>query len=199
MQVPCVRGLLAGRAHPTPRGLLHVERVGGRATVRVNTSSLPLHAPENEPVDLLAKVKRLPRAGMIGSWPAQVVAKTGDAVMGQARALHKTQEAMRIAHKAQRRQASKKGKQTQPQTLEFAKYSIPFTTIPTPALPAASVLAWYRKLWQDELVFKRFKSLAQLGHLSNRDDDSARAWLYGRLLVALLLEKLIRHASAISP
>ena len=49
------------------------------------------------------------------------------------------------------------------------------------------------------LVFKRFKSLAQLGHLPKRDDESAKAWLYGKLLVALLVEKLIRHASAISP
>ena len=31
------------------------------------------------------------------------------------------------------------------------------------------------------------------------DDDSVRAWLYGTLLVALLAEKLIRHASAVSP
>ena len=29
--------------------------------------------------------------------------------------------------------------------------------------------------------------------------DAAKAWLYGKFLVALLVEKLIRHASAISP
>ena len=87
----------------------------------------------------------------------------------------------------------------QPQTLEFAKYVILFTTFPAQAFPAASVLEWYRTRWQVELVFKRFKSLAQLGHLPKRDDESARAWLYGKLLVALLVEKLIRHASAISP
>ena len=31
------------------------------------------------------------------------------------------------------------------------------------------------------------------------DDASAKAWLYGKLLVALLVEKLIHHAVAISP
>ena len=70
--------LLAERGYFTARGLLHVERAGDRATVRVNTSSLPLHTPENEPFDLLAKVEGLQRAGMIGSWPVQVVATTGD-------------------------------------------------------------------------------------------------------------------------
>ena len=63
----------------------------------------------------------------------------------------------------------------------------------------AEVLEWYRVRWQVELVFKRFKSLAALGHLPKYDDDSAKAWLYGKLPVALLVEKLLRHARAISP
>ena len=60
---------------------------------------------------------------------------------------------------------------------------------------------WYRVRWQVELTFKRFKSLAGLGHLPKRSDDSARAWLYGKLLAALLAEKLVRHADsrAVSP
>ena len=51
-------------------------------------------------------------------------------------------------------------------------------------------------------MFKRFKSLAQLGHVpkyDDDDDDSAKAWLYGKLFVALLVEKLIHHGRAISP
>ena len=48
-------------------------------------------------------------------------------------------------------------------------------------------------------MFQRFKSLAQLGHLPKHNDDSAKAWLCGKLLVALLVEKLIRHALGISP
>ena len=49
------------------------------------------------------------------------------------------------------------------------------------------------------MVFKRFKSLAQLGHVPKYDDESAKAWLYGKLFVALLVEKLIHHARTISP
>jgi hypothetical protein len=52
--------------------------------------------------------------------------------------------------------------------------------------------------WQIELVFKRLKSLAQLGHVPKHDDRSARAWIYGKLLVALLTQKLIRIGRAIS-
>ena len=50
-----------------------------------------------------------------------------------------------------------------------------------------------------ELVFKRLKSLAQPGHLPKHDDRSSRAWLYGKLLVTLLAQKLIRIGRDISP
>jgi len=76
---------------------------------------------------------------------------------------------------------------------------IVFTTFPEEAFPPAAILEWYRLRWQVELVFKRFKSLAQLGHLPKQDERSAKAWLYGQLLVALLVEKLVGHAAAVSP
>jgi hypothetical protein len=86
---------------------------------------------------------------------------------------------------------------TRPGTLEFAKYVIVFTTCFSGS--TADVLRSYRMRWQIELVFKRLKSLAQLGHVPKHDDRSCRAWLYGKLLIALLTQKLIRIGRAISP
>ena len=50
----------------------------------------------------------------------------------------------------------------------------------------ADVLRSYRMRRQIELVFKRLKSVAQLGHVPKHDDRSSRAWLYGKLLATLL-------------
>ena len=83
--------------------------------------------------------------------------------------------------------------------MEYAKYVSLFTTFPQGDFPAGDILEWYRLRWQVELVFKRFKSLARLGHLPKHDEASAKAWLYGKLFTALLVEKLIAHATAISP
>ena len=72
-------------------------------------------------------------------------------------------------------------------------------TFAAPAFSAGQVLEAYRYRWQIELVFKRLKQIVQLGHLPKRQDDSAHAWLYGKLFVALLTEKLLAHARAVSP
>ena len=191
--------IVADRGYSTGSGIGHVVSAGGQVTVRVNTASLVLRTPQGQPFDLLAAVTSLERAGTVASWLATVVVENGGIVPGRVCALRKTEQAIELAHERLRRMASRKGRQLKPDTLEFARYVIVFTTFPGSVFTASEVLEWYRIRWQVELVFKRFKSLAQLGHLPKYDDESAKAWLYGKLLVALLVEKLIRHAVAISP
>ena len=167
--------------------------------MRVNTESLPLHTLEAQPFDLLKAVKAIRRAGSVRFWRVRTVDMHGGAVAGRVCALRKAREAIRIAHKSLRKKASKKGTRLQPRTLEFAKYLIAFTTFPEAEFSAAYVLQWYRTRWQVELAFMRFKALAQLGHLPTHDDESAKALLFGKLYVALLVEKLISHTRSISP
>lgn len=46
--------LLADRGYSTFRGILHVADAGGRATVRMSTSELPLHKLQDRPFDRVA-------------------------------------------------------------------------------------------------------------------------------------------------
>ena len=103
-----------------------------------------------------------------------------------------------IAHKKLRRRAARKGNNLKPETLFLAEYVMVVTTFPE-TFSASEVLEWYRLRWQIELVFKRFKQIAHLGHLPKRDDESAKAWMYGKLFTALLIEKIIEYAVSISP
>ena len=82
---------------------------------------------------------------------------------------------------------------------QYAGYVMVFTTVPASHFSTTEVLEWYRVRWQIELVFKRLKTLAELGSLPKHDDQSARAWLYGKLLIALLGQKLERLGRDISP
>lgn len=200
-QFPIAAGdkVLADRGYSTGRGIRHVTDAGGQVTVRVNSGALRLEDMHGERLDLVQSMQPLRRPGVIGSLQASVLAGKDGTVPGRVCALRKTEEATRIAVQKARREASSKGRTVKPSTLELAKYVILFTTVPKSEWSASDVLDWYRTRWQVELVFKRFKSLAQLGALPKHHDDSAKAWLYGKLLVALLVEKLIHHASSISP
>ena len=189
--------LLAGQRYSTVAGLRHVEGIDAFATVPVKTESIKLGTLEGGPFDLLAALDGL-RARVVGCWPAAVLDRGGTAVVGRVCAVRKSTEAIRLARQRFPR-ASQRSDPLQSRTLELSRYVILFTTFPRKEFPAEDVLEWYRTYWQVELVFKRFKSLAQLGHVPKQADESAKAWLYGKLLVALLIEKLVDHARYISP
>jgi transposase len=112
--------------------------------------------------------------------------------------LRKSQAAIAKARAAVMRTAIRKGRKLQPSTLLYAEYVMVFTTAPQ-SFTAQQILEIYRLRWQIELVFKRFKQLAQLGHLPKQDDESSKAWLFGKLFVALLTERLIQRAESFSP
>ena len=86
-----------------------------------------------------------------------------------------------------------------PETRKYAQYVLVFTTLPASAASTEQILEAYRLRWQVELTFKRMKSIAQIGHVPKHDDQSSRAWLYGKLFVALLSQKLARVGNTISP
>jgi hypothetical protein len=190
--------LIADRGYCHVNGIEHVVSSGGAILVRLNTAALPLFTPRGRRVPLLRRLAVLRRAGQIGEWAVHVHGASR-VIAGRMCALRKTEEAIKRAEKQLRRNASKSGEVLQPDTLEYAKYIIVFTTFAPLTFPADVVLHWYRVRWQVELAVKRLKSLAQLGHLPKADEQSARAWLYGKLFVALLTEQLIRRGQSLSP
>ncbi len=180
-------------------GIHHVASKKATVMVRVNTQSLIIQTLKGDPFPLLQNVMEIRQAGTVRSWHVQIPGRTSDVVHGRICVIRKTEEAIKMAQTKLRRSAQQKGHWLRPETLEYAKYVIVVTTFPEESFTDIDVLQWYRIRWQVELVFKRFKSIAQLGHLPKHSGESSKAWLYGKLFVALLTEKLIHHASSISP
>lgn len=191
--------VLADRAYSTGDGVQHAVSGGGDVLVRVNTGMLQLRVPGGGEFDLAGQVRTLKQSGRVGSWPAEAVRSGGSGVLGRICVVRKSQAAAEAAQKKLRSEAARKQRVVQKDTLTFAKYVIVFTTVPETVLSTEEVLEWYRARWQVELVFKRFKTLAQLGHIPKYDENSVTAWLYGKLLIALLSEKLTRQAAVFSP
>jgi hypothetical protein len=185
----------AGSCHPS--GVAGICRQGADLIVRLNTS-LPLFERDRKRFPLRAELRALPAAGSLREWPVWMHdGEQGWA--GRLCAVRKSQQAIAAAQRRIDRREQKHQQRVKPETREYACYVMVFTTLLTTQMDAAAVLEYYRFRWQIELVFKRLKSLLALGHLPKHDAPRSRAWLYGKLVVALLTQKLIRLGTSFSP
>ncbi len=202
LQYPVAAGdyVIADRGFSQAAGIHHIASHGAYVCVRVNQTALPLQNPDGSSFDLLKHVEdNLPEAGAIGEWNVTVPVAGTAGVAGRICAIRKSELAIKSATRKVKRRASKKGQELKPETLRYAAYVILFTTFPAAEFTAKSVLDDYRFRWQIELIFKRLKQLVKLGHLPKKDKESVVAWLYGKLFIALLTQRLIDHGNFISP
>jgi hypothetical protein len=190
--------VLADRGFCKPGGVRALDRQGASVIVRLNSTSLPLYQAGGAEFSLLASVRKIKSVGPVREWKVWVHADE-EKIAGRLCVLRKSEEAAKKAQRKILRKAQQGGPAPKPETLEYANYVMVFTTLPSDPFSAPDVLEWYRVRWQIELVFKRLKSLAQLGHLPKHDERSSRTWLYGKLLVVLLGQKLMRMGRDISP
>ena len=199
-RVPVAPGdiILGDRGYCHREGVGHVLHHRGDVIVRLNSTGFPLLAPDQDkPFGLLQKLRRL-KGCRPGEWTVRFA--SGDRTW-KARlcAVRKSQVAAEKAKKKIQQVATKKGKQLKADTLEFAEYVFVLATLDRDVLDTRAILNLYRARWQIELCFKRLKSLLRLGHLPKRSDESARAWIQGKLLTVLLVERLSEEARFFSP
>jgi hypothetical protein len=167
--------------------------------VRLNPQGIRLLDAQGHPFAWQQCLESIGRPGQISQWKAFIPLEDGSAVEGRICAIRKSQQATQLALRKLMKKVTKNGVALEPETVLFAGYVLVFTTLSEVEFEPHTILDWYRLRWQIELVFKRFKQIAQLGHLPKNDPESATAWLYGKLFVALLVEKLLAHANSVSP
>lgn len=171
----------------------------GFVLIRYNPFHLPLYTPTGKRFQLDRALARWPQQHQRRMWRCAVAHPEGRLIAGRLIAVRKSQTAVAAAIKQALRKASQKQYTLKRPVLEYTKYVMVFTTLPDDRFDSERCLEWYRVRWQIELVFKRLKSLAALGHLPKHDPASSQAWLYGKLFVGLLTENLIRYGKSISP
>jgi len=199
-RVPITSGdvILADRFYGTPKEVRYVVEHGGDVVVRLRAKGHGLQTPEGAAFDLLKSLRRV-RVGTAKEWPVHMVGNGPFVVAGRLCAVKRSKAASALAQKKMRHAFSHKGRKPSKQTLETARYVFVFTTIPSSLLSAQEVLEIYRGRWQIETCFKRLKSVMGFGHLPKYDPLSCRAWLHGKLVVALLAERLVESAQRFSP
>jgi hypothetical protein len=189
--------LMGDRGYARVPGLAYVNDNKGFSLVRI-VSTFPMENVHGERIVLLNLMRTLKKPEDCGEWEV-FLRHEGRVIAGRLCAVHKSQEAVEKAERKLKRRDQKQQQRVLPETIELARYMMLFTSIPNDKLTLKEVLELYRYRWQIELLFKRFKSLAQLGHLPKHEKESAKAWLYGKLLIILLTEKAIVMAKKFSP
>ena len=199
-RIPVHRGdiILGDRGYCHRKAVARVLKLKGDVLVRLNSTNFPLikHG-DDEPFELLEHARRL-KGYQPHEWNVRFEAH-GKMWPARFCVLRKSRAAAERAKTKLLREAKKKKTLLRTETLESAEYVYVLTTVGPDVFSTKQVLELYRARWQIELCFKRFKSLLQLGHVPKRSDQSARAWIQGKLLTVLLIERLVDGARLFSP
>jgi len=171
------------------RGLRHVVSCGGDVMLRMNLVNAPLIKVKS-PIQIFNKLSCLHEMaiGQAQVLKREISDEQGGVIPIQVCAFRRSEEQTREALKNLRQDASIKKYKLEPEMLEAVAYLIILTTL-SEADPV-TIINLYQYRLNSELAFNRLKPLLQLGHLKKIDHEGAKAWLQGKLFVAILIEML---------
>lgn len=185
----------AGYSHRA--GVAHVLDAGAQVLGRWSALGFPLEHPSGRAFAPLSHL-RLLAVGQHAEWPVQF--RYGQRIYPlRLCALRKSPEAAEQSRRKLLYNAARKGKRADPLALKLCPYVLLLTSVSSEVLSTQAVLDLYRGRWQIELVFKRFKSLLDGGHVPKTSDASALAWMQAKILTALLLERVLLEGHFLSP
>lgn len=175
------------RGYANPPGIASVIEQGADVLVRVNRGAVPMSTRDGTSVDLMAWLRSLRGHS---SHERRVVIHSREHRRDVEGRLIAVRLKAAQAEKARARVRREFGSKASPLDMEAAQYVVVFTTAPAKRLPAEMCLALYQLRWQIELAFKRWKSLCHFDRLPKYRDDTILTWLYAKLLLALLMQRM---------
>lgn len=186
--------VLADRAYGTASNVIYAKERGADVLVRYRRRGMRLWY-QGERFDDLTALEIIKGDDVI-DFPVELE-DGDDRIRGRFIAMRLSQEDAERARKRMKR--SRKGDVLSDEALEAAGYVIIFTTVPESRMSAKKCLDAYRLRWQIELQFKRWKSLCGFDRLPNYRDDTIVSWLYAKLLIGILLDRMTSIRDELSP
>lgn len=191
--------IIGDRAYGTPTGFSHVKENGGDFIIRFRKKAFSMFDSQTgQPFNLLKKLRKL-SYGEVGQWHVEIKAEKNKLMYIRICAIKKSKQATARSAKQVISRMKKKQRKINKETLEYNGYVILSTSIESTKLTAEQIMLLYRLRWQIEIAFKRLKSIIGLGHLPKIDMESARAWIHGKIFVALLVQAIVDEGRFFSP
>jgi len=185
--------VIADRGYGRIKDIQYCDSREAEYLVRLRKTSFTLRDAQNQEIDLSALLTQL-NSGESLDLRAYATNLERNRVPVRICAIRKTPEAIKKVYKALRRKESKRQTEISDETKTFNEYIVLATNLPD-TISATEVLETYRYRWQIEICFKRLKSILNFGELPKRREKSVIAWLNGKIMIALLIEKMISKSA----
>lgn len=189
--------MIGDRAYGNYKGMNYISQNGGFYLLRVKKDAFSIFDNKRKKIDLIDHLRKL-KIGEHFDLKGYAGIAGGKKIPVRIIALRKSDELAAESIKKAKEERIRKQQKVYELSLEYHKYIILVTNLPT-KIKARRILELYRLRWQIELSFKRLKSIFGLGHLPKKDPQAAKAWLQGKLFIAILTQIIIDESQFFSP
>jgi hypothetical protein len=187
---------IADRIYGTLKSIEHCIGNGADYIFRLRANYFHIYDDQNMQIDLLEQFAHL-SPGESKDIRGYSITAGGARVPIRVCVKQKPVEAIEVSRKKLARKGSKKQKAISEGAKKFNVCIVVVTSLP-PEVSAEDVLETYRLRWQVECYFKRLKSIMDFGEMPKKREDSTLAWLNGKIMVALMVERFL-SAKSFSP
>jgi hypothetical protein len=180
--------VIGDRAYGTIQGIEYLRGRGSDFALRLKSRAFTVYTKEGKRVELSEYFEGL---GEGESGEARVYYKVGDEY-----------RPLRICARRKRKEEEEQGRERLEKTKKrkgegeisenqevYNRYIVIGTSLE--GVSAGQITELYRMRWEIEQVFKRLKSLFHYNEIPSKLGETARAWFYGKLLLAALCERVV--------
>ena len=185
--------VIADRIYSTVKGMAHCLGAGADYLLRMRKNSFKTCDENGNKLDILKLLKEAEN-DQYADFEAFAVNKEGRSIPVRICAKRKTPEQIERTMKQLKYRERKTGVTGEAKL--FNEYIVVVTSL-REEITAEHILDLYRFRWQVEMYFKRLKSILDFGELPKKKPENSMAWLTGKLMIALLIERVI--AKSFSP
>jgi hypothetical protein len=162
--------------------------------VRLNRHAMPLYTANAMPIDVATLLRSTTGRGCAHERKVYVRTKSGRMFAARLCWIRLLPDDARKARAHAKREGAKDDGE-----FDLYEYIAIITTAEASRINTGQVLSLYRARWQIELNFKRDKSLGELDRLPSLIPDTIHAWICGKVLLNLIVQRLSARKVNISP
>ena len=181
--------VLADRMYGNIQGMEHVRNHGGDFILRYRTKGFNVYDAHGEKINLLEQFSGL--ASMESMSLNCFYYSEGKRRPVRLVAMRKDEKAIVAAQRKMTKKLNKqRGKKPSKEALELNQYIVLATSLD---YSDERILELYRARWQIEQVFLRLKEMYDFGEVPCKNEDSVKAWFYGKLFLSVLAETIMKQ------